>query len=125
MKMQELIRKANMLVRLALFTEHKRVSLKRDEISKKGQNMSFYACYSTIDTAPVFNGRARDFKAVFAAAQATLQSVFGMELVEMMSRAEMEKEQITDLPQAENATGLKKKGSSLINRSNSTTYNTI
>lgn len=32
----EITRKANDLVRLALFTEHRRSSLKRDEITKKG-----------------------------------------------------------------------------------------
>lgn len=32
----ELTRKANDLVRLALFTEHKRTALRREDISKKG-----------------------------------------------------------------------------------------
>ena len=35
-KADELTRKANDLVRLALFTEHKRTPLRRDEINKKG-----------------------------------------------------------------------------------------
>jgi hypothetical protein len=35
-KADELTRKANDLVRLALFTEHKRTPLRRDDINKKG-----------------------------------------------------------------------------------------
>lgn len=35
----ELTRRANDLVRLALFTEHKRTPLRRDEISKKGMSL--------------------------------------------------------------------------------------
>ena len=35
-KTDELTRKANNLVRLALFTEHRRMPLRRDEINKKG-----------------------------------------------------------------------------------------
>src|ERR1700735_1770933 len=35
-KGDELTRKANDLVRLALFTEHKRTPLRRDDINKKG-----------------------------------------------------------------------------------------
>lgn len=39
-KGDELTRKANNLVRLALFTEHRRMPLRRDEINKKG--MGFF-----------------------------------------------------------------------------------
>jgi melanoma-associated antigen len=38
-KGDELTRKANDLVRLALFTEHKRTPLRRDEINKKGPSI--------------------------------------------------------------------------------------
>ncbi|TDL23424.1 MAGE-domain-containing protein [Rickenella mellea] len=90
----ELGRKANALVRLALFNEYKRTPLRRDEINKK-----------------VMGDQTRSFNAVFQAAQHILQKTFGMELVELMSRAEREREQNgNDGTEAgENATGLKKK----------------
>lgn len=40
-KGDDLVRRANDLVRLALFTEQKRTPLKRDEISKKGAQILF------------------------------------------------------------------------------------
>jgi hypothetical protein len=38
---QDVVRKANDLVRLALFCEHKRTPLRRDDITKKGSLFSF------------------------------------------------------------------------------------
>jgi melanoma-associated antigen len=57
-------------VRLALFQEQKRVPLRRDEISKK-----------------VMGSQRGTFKAVFEEAQSILRSTFGMELVELPTRA--------------------------------------
>ncbi|KAI0942216.1 hypothetical protein AcW1_002900 [Taiwanofungus camphoratus] len=67
----ELERKANDLVRLALFTEQRRVPLKRDEISKK-----------------VLGTNRRALNIVLSRAQEILRKTFGMELVELQSRAE-------------------------------------
>ncbi|KIY51083.1 MAGE protein, partial [Fistulina hepatica ATCC 64428] len=66
-------RKAASLVRLALFVEQRRSSLRRDEIVKK-----------------VLGGNGRLFKTVFDQAQTTLRSTFGMELVELRTRAQLE-----------------------------------
>ncbi|KAJ7211020.1 MAGE-domain-containing protein [Mycena rebaudengoi] len=93
-------RMACALVRLALFTEHKRTPLRRDEISKK-----------------VLGANTRAFAAVFAAAQTILRKTFAMELVELRSRAELDKDaagpgkeaQADDLDEARQATGVKKK----------------
>ncbi|KIJ53414.1 hypothetical protein M422DRAFT_202312 [Sphaerobolus stellatus SS14] len=66
-------RRANDLVRLALFTETRRGTLRREDITKK-----------------IFGGRVNknDFEQVFDRAQQVLHKTFGMELHEMMSRAE-------------------------------------
>ncbi|KIK65144.1 hypothetical protein GYMLUDRAFT_160335 [Collybiopsis luxurians FD-317 M1] len=70
--------KANQLVRLALFQEHRRMPLRRDDISKKVFGPS--------------NSRvARSFNRVFERAQLILNRTFGMELVELQSRAVMDK----------------------------------
>ncbi|KAF8581159.1 hypothetical protein K439DRAFT_1392966 [Ramaria rubella] len=73
-------RKANDLVRLSLFTEYRRSVLKRDEIAKK-----------------VLGGRALkgDFQPVFDRAQQILRQTFGMELHEIMSRAERDRADAT------------------------------
>ncbi|KAJ7621120.1 MAGE family-domain-containing protein [Roridomyces roridus] len=95
---KELSRAANALVRLAMFTEHKRVPLRRDEISKKA-----------------LGSNTRTFMRVFAAAQEILRDTLGMELVELRSRAELDKEQTNtnanndDLENARKATGVKQK----------------
>ncbi|KAF5361515.1 hypothetical protein D9758_006135 [Tetrapyrgos nigripes] len=68
-------RKASALVRLALFTEHKRAALRREDINKK-----------------VMGSNSRSFQRVFEAAQAILRQTFGMELVELQSKAALEKE---------------------------------
>ncbi|KIJ90175.1 hypothetical protein K443DRAFT_686926 [Laccaria amethystina LaAM-08-1] len=98
----ELVRKANDLVRLALFCEHKRTPLRRDDITKKvlGANAS------------------RAFNSVFLAAQEKLRKVFGMELVEIPSRAGLDQENNTngneeELAEARRATGVKKKSVAL------------
>ncbi|KAJ7487288.1 MAGE family-domain-containing protein [Mycena galericulata] len=94
----QLTRAANALVRLAMFTEHKRVPLRRDEISKK-----------------VLGANTRSFARVFAAAQDILRDRLGMELIELRSRAELDKETAApnanqaDLEEARKATGIKKK----------------
>ncbi|KAJ7704158.1 MAGE family-domain-containing protein [Mycena metata] len=94
---KELVRAANALVRLAMFTEHKRVPLRRDEISKK-----------------VLGSNVRSFPRVLAMAQEILKNTLGMELVELRSRAELDKETAApgkedDLEEARKATGVKKK----------------
>ncbi|KAJ6589317.1 MAGE family-domain-containing protein [Mycena capillaripes] len=92
-------RAAYALVRLAMFTEHKRVALRRDEISKK-----------------VLGSNARAFPRVLARAQEILRNTLGMELVELRSRAELDKDTAApgngkedDLEEARKATGVKKK----------------
>ncbi|TFK19515.1 MAGE-domain-containing protein [Coprinopsis marcescibilis] len=110
----EIRRRANDLVRLALFTEQKRVHLRREDILKK-----------------VMAPHPKLFKRVFEAAQKVLVHTFGMELVEMPTRAGLEAEeeealggrrksgvgaatqaQDDDLDAARKATGIKKKAAS-------------
>ncbi|EJD00539.1 MAGE-domain-containing protein [Fomitiporia mediterranea MF3/22] len=93
----DMTRKANALVRLALFNESRHVPLRRDEINKR-----------------ILGENTRAFNIVFAMAQETLQSTFGMELVELMSRAERDREQNEndEVQDGANATGLKKKAAS-------------
>ncbi|KAI0791274.1 MAGE family-domain-containing protein [Abortiporus biennis] len=67
----EFARKAHDLVRLALFTEQKRVPLRRDDISKK-----------------VLGSKSRAFGEVFTRAQEILRNTFGMEMVELRQRVE-------------------------------------
>ncbi|KAJ6500519.1 MAGE family-domain-containing protein [Mycena sanguinolenta] len=95
----DLDRAAYALVRLAMFTEHKRVPLRRDEISKK-----------------VLGSNGRAFNRVFTTAQGILRNTFGMELVELRSRAELDKDTAApgtqnqdDLEEARKAAGVKKK----------------
>ncbi|TFK51291.1 MAGE-domain-containing protein [Heliocybe sulcata] len=87
----EVSRKANDLVRLALSTEHKRAALRRDEINKK-----------------VLGSNTRSFTAVLEQAQMILRKTFGMELVELRSRAGLEQEDNANAD-GEERTGLKKK----------------
>ncbi|KIJ99264.1 hypothetical protein K443DRAFT_680105 [Laccaria amethystina LaAM-08-1] len=94
--------KANDLVRLALFCEHKRTPLRRDDITKKvlGANAS------------------RVLNSVFLAAQEKLRKVFGMELVEIPSRGGLDQENDIngneeELAEARRATGVKKKSVAL------------
>ncbi|KIJ91541.1 hypothetical protein K443DRAFT_685927, partial [Laccaria amethystina LaAM-08-1] len=98
----DVVRKANDLVRLALFCEHKRTPLRRDDITKKvlGANAS------------------RAFNSVFLAAQEKLRNVFGMELVEIPSRAGLDQDNNAngneeELAEARRATGVKKKSVAL------------
>ncbi|EPQ53113.1 MAGE-domain-containing protein [Gloeophyllum trabeum ATCC 11539] len=91
----EIYRKANDLVRLALFTEHRRVPLRREEISKK-----------------VLGSNTRSFNVVMEQAQKILRKTFGMELVELRSRAGLDQEENAEAD-GEERTGLKKKGASL------------
>ncbi|KIP01274.1 hypothetical protein PHLGIDRAFT_97080 [Phlebiopsis gigantea 11061_1 CR5-6] len=93
----DLERKANDLVRLALFTENKHMPLRRDEISKK-----------------VMGSKSRRFGEVLARAQQILSNTFGMQLVELQTRpAEEEKDKKEDKAQEKNkdknAPGIKKK----------------
>ncbi len=67
---QDLRKRATDLVRLALFNEQKRMPLRRDEISKK-----------------VMGSQRGTFKTVFDEAQKILRATFGMELVELPTRA--------------------------------------
>jgi MAGE family len=106
---QDIKKRAINLVRLALFQEQKRVPLRRDEISKK-----------------VMGSQRGTFKAVFEEAQSILRSTFGMELVELPTRAathdmtaggsSMTNKETADTQNAKEGgdrqavTGLKKKG---------------
>ena len=56
-------------------------------------------------------GNTRMFKNIFSLAQKRLQSVFGMELVELMTRAERDRD-LDTVDDGDNSTavGLKKKG---------------
>ncbi|GJJ14141.1 hypothetical protein Clacol_008400 [Clathrus columnatus] len=96
----DIARKANDLIRLAMFTESLRIPLKRDEITKK-----------------IFGGRtAKDqFDRVFERAQETLRNTFGMELHELMSRAEKHRAEAAREGANENGditiTGVKRKAS--------------
>ncbi|KDQ58128.1 hypothetical protein JAAARDRAFT_257770 [Jaapia argillacea MUCL 33604] len=90
----ELTRKANELVRLALFTEQKRSALRKDDINKK-----------------VLGSNTRQFNVVLAEAQKILKKTFGMDLVELRSRAGLDGE-ATAGAAAESGTGLKKKAAS-------------
>ncbi|KAF9220610.1 MAGE-domain-containing protein [Gyrodon lividus] len=83
--------KASDLVRLALFTEHKRIPLRRDEINKK-----------------VLGSNTRSFTVVFERAQRLLRKTFAMELVELQSRNYREQDPATG-DDLQNATGVKKK----------------
>ncbi|KAI5121740.1 hypothetical protein M0805_009030 [Coniferiporia weirii] len=90
----DLKRKAHALVRLAVFNESRRVPLRREEINKR-----------------VLGANTRAFTNVLLMAQEILRSVFGMELVELASRAEREREQNMndEIQDDANATGLRKK----------------
>ncbi|KAL0953796.1 hypothetical protein HGRIS_004980 [Hohenbuehelia grisea] len=97
----DLARKANDLVRLALFNEHKRTPLRREEITKK-----------------VLGSSSRAFTIVFEKAQEILRSTFGMEMVELRSRAEVNKtangaNDEDDLDEARKAAGIKKRAAAI------------
>ncbi|KAI9065678.1 MAGE-domain-containing protein [Trametes sanguinea] len=92
---QETERKATDLVRLALFHEQRRIPLKRDEISKKGESTS----------------QARSFNVVYAAANEILKRTFGMELVELQSSSPDNDINEKDAEMLK-TTGLKKKAAS-------------
>ncbi|CEL57145.1 hypothetical protein RSOLAG1IB_08377 [Rhizoctonia solani AG-1 IB] len=70
----ELERRIALLVRLALSVEHARGSLRRDQINKI-----------------VFPNGGRTFNIVLRGANRSLRKVFGLELVELMTRAERDK----------------------------------
>ncbi|KAF8128974.1 MAGE-domain-containing protein [Boletus edulis] len=82
-------KKARDLVRLALFSEHKRVLLRREDISKK-----------------VLGSHTRSFNTVLLKAQVLLRKTFAMELVELQARNYRDQDPAEDL---QNATGVKKK----------------
>jgi melanoma-associated antigen len=105
--LQDLKKRAINLVRLALFHEQRRQTLRRDEISKKVMGSQ----------------RGVAFKAVFEEAQSILRRTFGMELVELPTRAATQQEKDHQERRAVGATqngddggdrqavtGLKKKG---------------
>ncbi|KAF9552820.1 MAGE-domain-containing protein [Agrocybe pediades] len=91
----ETARKVSALVRLALFTEHKRVPLRREEINKKALGTS-----------------SRAFNHILELAQQKLRNTFGMELVELPSRAALENG-ADEEGSKETATGMKKKASAV------------
>ncbi|KAM6503668.1 MAGE domain containing protein [Amanita muscaria] len=94
----EINRKAADLVRLALFAEQRRTVLRRDEIMKK-----------------VLGSNTRLFNRVYVQANAILNKTFGMELVELPSRANINQStneadaQEDELDEARKATGMRKK----------------
>ncbi|KAF9233264.1 MAGE-domain-containing protein [Melanogaster broomeanus] len=92
----DLDRKASDLVRLALFTEHRRVPLRREEINKK-----------------VLGSNTRSFNVVFEKAQRILRKTFAMELVELQSRNYREQDPAVG-DDLQTATGVKKKGICLV-----------
>jgi hypothetical protein len=92
-------------VRLAIFSEHRRLPLRRDEINKKGPCRRLLTrCISLILVEAVVGSGTRAFNAVFQAAQATLRDTFGMELAELHKHSEGD-----DTEEAQ-ATGVKKRG---------------
>jgi melanoma-associated antigen len=108
---QDLKKRATDLVRLALFQEQRRMPLRRDDISKR-----------------VIGSQRGAFKAVFDEAQKILRGTFGMELVELPTRAATHETAAaaggaTDKDRTQNGeegagdrqtiTGLKKKGAVL------------
>ncbi|KAG6331955.1 hypothetical protein ID866_7133 [Astraeus odoratus] len=97
----ELSRKASDLVRLALFTEHKRVPLRREDINKK-----------------VLGSNTRSFNAVLDRAQKLLRKTFAMELVELQARNYREDDAMAgdELQEARNATGVKKRAAAVGSR---------
>ncbi|KAJ3973546.1 MAGE family-domain-containing protein [Lentinula raphanica] len=80
--------KANQLVRLALFMEHKRMPLRRDEISKKVFGPT--------------SRTSRPFGRVLERAQNILNRTFGMELVELKTRAALDQNSTGNDPEAMN-----------------------
>ncbi|KAF8183694.1 MAGE family-domain-containing protein [Pholiota molesta] len=90
-----LTRQANDLVRLALFMEHKRAVIRREDINKK------------------VLGNTRAFNTVFEMAQAKLRDTFGMELVELPSRAGLDKDGDDEPNETQIATTIKKKANAL------------
>jgi melanoma-associated antigen len=104
--LQDLKKRAINLVRLALFHEQRRQPLRRDEISKKVMGSQ----------------RGGAFKVVFEEAQSILRRTFGMELVELPTRAATQQEKDhqerrgagtqngDDGGDRQAVTGLKKKG---------------
>ncbi|KAL4071873.1 MAGE-domain-containing protein [Scleroderma citrinum] len=88
----ELDRKASDLVRLALFTEHKRAPLRREDINKK-----------------VLGSNTRTFNAILERAQNLLRKTFAMELVELQSRSYREEDAMAGDEEGRNATGVKKR----------------
>ncbi|EIN04201.1 MAGE-domain-containing protein [Punctularia strigosozonata HHB-11173 SS5] len=84
---------ANDLVRLALFSEQKRIPLRRDDINKR-----------------VLGSRSRTFNAVFHLAQSKLQNIFGMEMVELRSRAAANADGEEGEGNDVQATGVRKRG---------------
>ncbi|KAF9005035.1 MAGE family-domain-containing protein [Cyathus striatus] len=96
----EITRKANELVRLALFVEQKRMTLRREEINKK-----------------VLGQSTRSFNRVFTVAQHILRETFGMELAELPSRAGLEHDaHDEELNEARRAAGMKSKAANLLSK---------
>lgn len=107
---QHLDKKARDLVRLALFTEHKRVPLRREDINKKGMFHPLHTFHLT-KTFLVLGSQTRAFNAVLFKAQALLRKTFAMELVELQARNYRDQDPTEDL---QNTTGVKKKGPSFL-----------
>lgn len=105
---QDVTRKANDLVRLALFNEQRRMPLRRDDISKKGAGLSHPTEHYEylLSHMTVLGSKSRKFAEVLAVAQDILERTFGMQLVELQHQAE---EQSAE----KDAVGMKKKGATL------------
>ena len=106
---QNVDKKARDLVRLALFSEHKRIPLRREEINKKGTPPPHPHTSNSLNTRLVLGSHTRSFNAVLLKAQALLRKTFAMELVELQARNYRDQDPADDL---QNATGVKKKGPS-------------
>jgi hypothetical protein len=78
-------------VRLALFSELKRVPIKRDDINKKGWNsLHLQIMGSKIhadENDKVLKDHVRAFHGIFALANDQLNNVFGLNLIELPSAA--------------------------------------
>lgn len=105
---QHLDKKARDLVRLALFSEHRRVPLRREDINKKGMPPP-HPHIRRPKTCLVLGSHTRAFNTVLLKAQDLLRNTFAMELVELQARNYRDQDPAEDL---QNATGVKKKGPS-------------
>lgn len=97
---QEVRRKSKDLVRLALFDEHRRVAIKREDISRKGRStiLTTLAHADFLPLQVLKKEGAKAFPVIFNRAQKILRDSFGFELVEVRARG-VENDQILQTQQ--------------------------